>query len=368
MISFGSAVIGHDEMLNVLSVIKSGRLTQGPWVEKFEGALAEYLGVRHVQAVSSGTAALHLALLGCGVGPGDEVIVPATTFVATANAVLYCGATPVVCDVEEDDWTLNPDLASDLVTTRTKAVIPVHLYGATADVPVLAELLRDHHAATGQRIYIVEDCAESFGAVFFDGGRAGCCKHSDAAAFSFYGSKTITTGEGGAVATNDRWIAQRVSHAYGHCQTGRYQHDGLGFNYRMPELSAAVGCAQLGRLNEFLERRAEVFAWYDDLLPEEFVRQDRIADARHGMWAYAVKHHRLRYCGDVLWTMVDDHGVECRPVFPPVCDFPHIPAQNAGCSVARELHATGIVLPTHCNLDREDVEKVCQALEKVVSS
>ena len=369
MIQFGSAVIGHEEMLNVLAVIRSGRLTQGRWVKAFEDGLADYLGVKHVQAVSSGTSALHLALLGCGVGPGDEVIVPATTFVATANAVLYCGARPVVCDVDPDDWTLDPFLASDLITPRTKAVIPVHLYGAIADVSLLRELLRDHHARCGQRIFIVEDCAESFGAMYStEGALAGGCTYSDAAAFSFYGSKTITTGEGGAVATNDQWIFHRVSHAYGHCQTTRYRHDGLGFNYRMTELSAAVGCAQLARIDEFLEQRAEVFAWYEEILPAEFVRQWRAPDCRHGMWAYAVRHHQLRHVEDAAEVMITDHDIECRPVFPPVCDFPHIGMPDASCPTALELHRTGIVLPTHCNLDREDVETVCRSLEKVVSS
>lgn len=366
MIRCGEPQIGEAEIAAVTDVLRSGRLTRGDQCERFEADLASQLNVRGVLAVSSGTAALHLALLAVGVQPGDEVIVPATTFVATVNAVLYCRAKPVVVDVDRKTWTIDVGQVSRAITKKTRAIVPVHLYGVPADVGSLTLLCDDHYARTGRRIAIVEDAAEAFGAQHLgrDVGAIG-----DAAALSFYGSKTITTGEGGAVIWHDGLVGVRAyyMHGQGQSPTRRYWHDVLGYNYRMTEMQAALGRVQLERLEVFLDKRREVFGWYDELLPETFERQSLGASDRHGCWAYAVvKEYRGEMDAAAVAAKMLAGGVETRPVFPPVTMFPHVGGHGA-VYVAHRLHKYGLVLPTHCGLTREDVEKVCHELRKAAS-
>ena len=368
MIHCGEPQIGEAEIAAVSDVLRSGRLTRGDECEQFEKELAEHLNVRGVLAVSSGTAALHLALLAVGVQPGDEVIVPATTFVATANAVLYCRAKPVVVDVDRKTWTIDVARVGQAITKKTKAILPVHLYGVPADVASLLMLADTLYVRTGRRIAIVEDAAEAFGAQHMgrDVGAIG-----DAAALSFYGSKTITTGEGGAVVYHDHSTGGRAWHLHGQAQdaAARYWHHALGFNYRMTEMQAALGRVQLTRLDEFLAKRREIFAWYDEMLPETFERQALGASDRHGCWAYAVvKEYRGEMNAEVVAARMLAAGVETRPVFYPLTRFPHIQASGGETFVAARLHRHGLVLPTHCGLTREDVETVCLELRKAASS
>ena len=364
MIYCGQPDIGGAERDCVMAVLQSGRLTRGEWCESFEFHLSERLG-QDVHAVSSGTAALHLALLAAGVGPGDEVIVPATTFVATVNAVLYCGARPVVVDVDPRSWTIDMNQMAMAVTEKTKAIIPVHLYGVPA--PSLDDWKVNHYRTTGRRIVIIEDCAESLGCL-----RSGLTPAADMNCYSFYGSKTITTGEGGAVATQDKFFAERIAHLAGQAMTPtRYVHDTLGFNYRMTEIQAAIGVAQVQRLPEFLEKRRQVFEWYNARLPDDFRRQEVAKDDTHGYWAFAVwKEYRgIMHARQVERLMRED-GIETRPIFPPVCHFPHV--QEHGLArrihVADSLYRHGLVLPTHTGLTENDVEKVCASLRKAASS
>ena len=366
MIRCGEPQIGLKEREYVTQVLDSGQLTQGPWVERFGYELADRVypdGDGHAIPVSSGTAALHVALLACGVGRGDEVIIPATTFVATLNAVLYCGATPVVADVNANSWTLDHDDVAWRITKKTKAIVPVHLYGVPAD-PCL-DLVLEVHRRTGRRIYVVEDCAEAVGATMH-GSPVGSV--GDAGAFSFYGSKTLTTGgEGGAVTTEDFFIAERASHLQGQAMTGeRYVHDTVGFNYRMTEMQAAFGVAQLERLDANLARRKQIFEWYGARLPEEFRRQAIDPDDGHGYWAFAFyKPYGTKGALDArgVAERMLALGVETRPIFPPVSSFPYA-LRGAVPMRAQSLHEHGLVLPTHCGLTEEDVEKVCHALKE----
>jgi perosamine synthetase len=369
MISCGEPQIGEAEIAAVSDVLRSGRVTRGGECERFEKALREELNARGVIAVSSGTAALHLALMAVGVQPGDEVIVPATTFVATANAVLYCRAKPVIVDVDRKTWTIDVGSVSRAINRKTKAIVPVHLYGVPADVGGLMLLCDDHYARTGRRVAIVEDAAEAFGAKHMgrDVGAIG-----DAAALSFYGSKTITTGEGGAVVFHDSLVGLRAWHLHGQAQspTLRYWHDCLGYNYRMTEMQAALGRVQLERLEVFLDQRRQVFAWYDEFLPETFERQSIGESDTHGCWAYAViKEYRGEMDAAVVSARMLATGVETRPVFHPLPRMPHFRGAAVGEPyVAHRLHKHGLVLPTHCGLTREDVERVCHELRKAASS
>ena len=367
MIHCGQPQIGQVERANVMAAMDSGQVTEGKWVKTFAQRLSGVLGDRPVVPVSSGTAALHVALLAVGVQPGDEVIVPATTYVATANAALLCGASVRVADVDEKSWTLDPSAMSDLLTEKTTAVVPVHLYGVPADIEAIEDELERHYRRTGRRVAIVEDCAEALGAATTLG-KVGTL--GDAAAFSFYGSKTITTGgEGGAVSWSDWRVGGRAEHISHQSMTdSRYVHDCIGFNYRMTEMQAAFGVAQLGRLNEFIDKRRQVFEWYDERLgPQDWVGTQRLPDGfTHGYWAYAIRTRSL--ARRVAEAMLEQ-GVETRPVFPPLWQFPHIGGRTADYldkTVAEDISNRGLILPTHCGLSGADVDQVCEVLKRCV--
>jgi perosamine synthetase len=345
----------------VAEVLASGRLTEGQWVRSFGDCLSKLIN-RPAMPVSSGTAALHIALLAVGVHPGDEVIVPATTYVATANAALLCGATVRVCDVDNRSWTIDPTGVASLLNDKTSAVVPVHLYGVPADVNAIQGELELHYRRTGRRVAIVEDCAEALGAAT-PAGAVGAL--GDAAAFSFYGSKTITAGgEGGAVAWTDYKVGRRAWHVSHQSMTSdRYFHDCLGFNYRMTEVQGAFGVAQISRLSEFLDKRRQVFEWYDQRLGS--IRKQELNDlCTHGRWAYAVMLPAIA-------RRVAEHmlaaGVETRPVFPPMWTLPHVgngdAVQNSN---AGHIHLHGLVLPTHCGLTKSNVDAVCQELFRAI--
>ena len=245
MIPISAPLLGPEEEELVLEVLRSGRLVQGPMVERFEAAIGEVTGTAHVVAVDNGTNALTLALTALGVGPGDEVIVPAFTFVATLNAVLHTGATPRFVDVGADDLCLDPEAIGAAIGPATRAAMPVHLFGLPADMPAIAD------AIAGRDVAIVEDAAQALGAAIDDRPTGsfglGC--------FSFYATKNVTTGEGGAVTTHDAALAERMRTLRNQGQRGRYDYAEPGFNLRMTELQAAVGVAQMGRFEQIVKAR-----------------------------------------------------------------------------------------------------------------
>jgi len=260
---------GDEEWQALREPIESGWLTQGPKVAAFEKAFAERHGVNHALAVTSCTTGLHLILAGLGIGPGDEVIVPAFTWVATANVVLYCGATPVFVDVDRATFNIDPAQVAAKVTDRTKAIVPVHLFGLCADIDAI-------RAALPSQVRIIEDAACAAGASY-KGVMAGGL--GDAAAFSFHPRKSITTGEGGMVTTNDAALAERMNmmRNHGASVSEEQRHRGprpyilpdfnlLGFNYRMTDLQGALGLVQLRKLDRFVEERATWAAWYRENL------------------------------------------------------------------------------------------------------
>lgn len=247
MIPIAKPLIAREEIKNVVSALKSGSIAQGSKVKEFEQAFASYVGVKHAVAVNSGTSALHVALLAHGIKPGDEVIVPSFTFIATANAVLYAGATPVFADVREDSFNIDVDDVKRKTTAKTKAVIPVHLYGQPADMKELMDF------SSERNIEVIEDACQAHGASY--GGRkagsfsTGC--------FSFYPTKNMTTGEGGMLTTSDDSIAELCSVIRNHGSRKRYYHEMLGFNYRMTDINAAIGLAQLEKLDGFNKKRVD---------------------------------------------------------------------------------------------------------------
>ncbi|HYM39088.1 MAG TPA: DegT/DnrJ/EryC1/StrS family aminotransferase [Thermoplasmata archaeon] len=246
MIPIARPQLGEDELAAVKEVLESGRLVQGPKVEAFEKAFAAYLGRKHGIAVASGTAALQVALLAHKIGKGAEVVIPPLTFFASASTVLQAGAVPVFADVDRASYNLDPSKLAAQVTRKTKAVMPVHLYGQTVDMDPVLEVAREHGAV------VLEDACQAHGAEY-KGRKAGHL--GDSACFSFYATKNMTTGEGGMVVTDDDAVAERARLLRDHGQTAKYIHATLGYNLRMTEIAAAIGLVQLRKLEGWVRRR-----------------------------------------------------------------------------------------------------------------
>jgi len=243
-------ILGAEEMEAVRRVLESGILTHksgaGPYVRQFEEAFARFVGARHAVAVNTGTAALHAALMAVGVGRGDEVIVPSFTFIATSNMVILCGAKPVLVDIEPHTYNLDPEKVKEAITPRTKAIMPVHLYGHPAHMDPLLELAEERGLA------VIEDCAQAHGSLY-RGRQVGTL--GDVGCFSFYPSKVITTGEGGILTTNSDELAERLRRIRSHGEARPYDFVEMGHNYHMPEMAAAIGVEQVKRLPKLLEER-----------------------------------------------------------------------------------------------------------------
>jgi dTDP-4-amino-4,6-dideoxygalactose transaminase len=252
MISINKPIVGNEEIRAVAKVLRSGLLTDkrgsGPCVTRFESAFSKYIGSRYAVAVNNGTSALHSALLAADVIPGDEVILPSLTFVATAEMIVLAGCKPVFVDIDPQTYCLDPDEIEGAITRRTRAIIPVHLFGLTANMGPIMKLARKHG------LIVIEDAAQAHGAAY-KGVKAGSL--GDMACFSFYGSKNMTTGEGGMITTNRREYAEAAGIIRNHGEGRRYQSITLGHNYRMPEMEAILGYVQLQKLPHFIEARKQ---------------------------------------------------------------------------------------------------------------
>ncbi|MEI6778823.1 MAG: DegT/DnrJ/EryC1/StrS family aminotransferase, partial [Chloroflexales bacterium] len=280
MIPMARPLIGPEEEDAVLSVLRSGMLAQGPQIERFEVAFAALCGVPHAVAVSSGTTALHLALLAHGIGPGDEVITTPFTFIATANSVLMTGARPVFVDIDPVSFNINPALIEAAITPRTKAIIPVHLYGQIAAMDAITEIAKRHGLA------IIEDAAQAVGALYHDRPAGsfgtGC--------FSLYATKNMTSGEGGMITTTNPAVADRLRLLRSHGSRVRYYHEFLGYNFRMTNLQAAIGLTQLGKLAAFNTRRLRNAAFFDQHINHPAVTKPQVQPGmRHVFHQYTLR-------------------------------------------------------------------------------
>jgi perosamine synthetase len=354
MIHVGQPTLNGHEAQYVNEVLRSNRLTMGPMVDRFERALADWLNVPYARAVSNGTAALHLALLALGIGPGDEVIIPSLTFVATANAVRYCGAQPVFVDVHPASWTIDPTAVKAAVTARTRAIIPVHLYGMPADLPALTRI----------GFPLVEDAAEAIGTTIH-GVKAGAW--GDVGCFSFYGNKTLTTGEGGMVVTHDPRLDERIALLRGQGQAPHknYWHTATGYNYRLTELQAAIGLAQVEQVESLIRHRVALLALYKDLIPL-VTWQTGLGDAENGAWA-AVCLLPRGVNRDAVRMALLESGIETRPAFYPVHTMPMY-STGQSLPVTDQIAARGIMLPLHGGLTPDDVEFISAALNDAVET
>lgn len=340
----------------VYDAVRSGRITQGARVSEFQDKFAQFVGTKHALACSSGTAALHLALLAIGVRPGDEVIVPDVSFVATANAVTYVGAKPVLCDISYDTWGLYPAAVERLITSRTRAVIAVHLYGMPCEIEELKALSRKYG------FYLIEDAAEGLGGYVCPSMPLGSI--GDIGVFSFYGNKVITTGEGGMLVTNSDTFRDRAYKYRGQGTVDgiRYFHDVVGFNYRMTDVQAAIGCAQMSRIDEIIQARDAVMNAYDYYFGDQ--RFFMCQRARHPGWKRAPWLYTVRMknslCKSRAQLALNTAGFETRPVFVPMHQLPMYMRGNAwpDYPVSSHLHSCGLSLPTHAALTGDDIERI----------
>jgi len=309
--------------------------SRGRFVAEFEARFADRISVHHAASVCNGTVALHLALVALGIGPGDEVIVPTLTYIASVNAIAYTGATPVFVDSLRSTWQIDPEDVRRHITPRTRAIMPVHLYGQASDMDALCAIANEH------RLFIIEDCAEAFG-TFYKGRHVGT--FGDISTFSFFGNKTITTGEGGMVVSNDKTLIERARPLKGQGLAAHreYWHDVVGYNYRMTNIAAAIGLAQLERADEFIEKKralAEQYAAELRDLPVELHQQ--APDTLHSYWMISllVEQADLR---DPLRQHLADAGIETRPLFYPVHTMPMYAHNYRKHRVAEDLAWRGI--------------------------
>jgi len=364
MIRVAEPWLGEKELGYVTDCIRSGWVSSvGEYVRRFEREFAAYCGVRYGVATHNGTVALHLTLVALGIGPGDEVILPTLTFVATANAVTYTGATPVFVDSEPRTWNLDPAVVARAITPRTRAIIAVHLYGHPADMDPLRALAGEHG------LTLIEDAAEAHGARY-KGRRAGSL--SDVAIFSFMGNKIITTGEGGMVVTDDGALAGRCFFLENHARQKEnpYWHTEIGYNYRMTNLQAALGVAQLERIEELVAIRLRNAAHYSRRLAEiPGLTLPPCAEwAENVYWMYTVLvEDDYGLDRDTLMARLRQLGIETRPIFYPLHT---LPMYNRGqrFPVAQELGRKGINLPSGATLTPEQIDTVCDALAELAQT
>lgn len=367
MIPVFEPVISEDEIEAVVAAMRAGEIsgTFGKSIPTFEQEFAEYVGCKHGIAVNSGTSALHLAVAAAGIGEGDEVLVSASTNIATGLAALHNGAVPIGIDSEPETWNMDIDLVEELITPRTKAIIPVHLYGHPVDMDALMEIARKHN------LVVIEDCAESHGATV-RGKMTG--SFGDMACFSFYANKVITTGEGGMITTNDDALAERVRLLRNLAFTQpRFWHEAAGFNFRMPGFVAAFGLAQFRKIEKIVDEKRRVAHTYNQYLADVPGLQLPVEKewAKNVYWMYALTVDEAAFgmsrdtLIEILW---DAHKIQTRtffcpmnhqPVFEGMADFRDVPAL-----VADKLWETGLYLPSAWNLTEETIKIVCDAVRR----
>ena len=356
MIPIARPQMGEDEKQGVWDAMASGTLAQGPRVAEFEERFAAMVGVPHAVATSSGTTALHLALLGYGIGPGDEVITVPFTFFASATSVLHTGARPVLVDVRDDDFTIDPDLVEAAITPRTKAIMPVSLYGQPADMPAI-EAIAERHG-----LGVVEDAAQAHGAAIGER-RSGSW---GAGTFSFYPTKNMTTGEGGMVTTADAELAERMRLLREHGMKVRYHHDIVGYNFRMTDLAAAIGLAQLPKLAGFNERRRAIAARYDAEL------QGVITPVVRPGVTHVYHQYTIRVAGrDAFAERLKERGVGSAIYYPipvhrqkPFLAFGH---GDEHYPVTERLTEQVLSIPVHPSLTDDEVATVIGAVNETAA-
>lgn len=351
-------IIGEEEIENVVEVLKSGMIAQGPKVMEFEEKFANWIGAKYGIATNSGTSALHVALLACGIGEGDEVITTPFTFIASGNAIVYTGATPVFADINLDTYTIDPDKIEDLITDKTKAILPVQLYGQAADMDKIREIAEKHD------LKIIEDAAQAHGAEY-NGEKVGTL--GDMACFSFYPTKNMTTSEGGMITTDDEELAKKAQMFRAHGASERYHHDEIGYNFRMTDIAAAIGLAQLKVIDEFNDKRISNADYLNEQLKdiEGIVTPKSPDNYKHVYHQYTVRVEKGNR--DDWVEFLTNKGIGTGIHYPiPLYNQPIYKKLGieGDCPLAEKAADNVISLPVHPSLTKEDLDLVVDAVKE----
>jgi perosamine synthetase len=363
-IPVANVVTTEEDARAVYDVVKSGWISKGAKVDEFETAFAKAVGARHAVAVSSGTAALHVILAALGVGPGDEVALPSLTFISTANAVLYLGATPVLVECDPDTYNVTPEILEAAITPRTKALVPVDMNGLPVDYDAVLELGRK------RGLPVVADSAESLGGVYRDRLVGGIAPIH---LFSFFPNKTVTTGEGGMITAEDPALVHRMRVLLNQGQEGRYNHVALGFNYRMNDISAALGIVQLSRLDWMIGEKNRIVAAYREILagvPGVSLPVTPGYASQPSWYMFAVQvDENIR---DGVVAYLKERGIDTRLSFPPIHIQPYYRERFGyrpeDLPVSWLTWRRLINLPIWPGIAREQIERVCATLGEAVAA
>ena len=376
MIKVSTPVTDEEEEKAVAEVLQSGRYADGPKAKEFEKNFSEYIKTQHAVATSSGTAALHMALIACGVKPGDEVIVPALTFFATVESVLHQGAIPVFADLDPKTYCIDPKDMEKKITNKTKAIIPVHFFGEPAEIEEIVEISHRHN------LHVVEDCAQAHGAEF-RGKKVG--SFGDANCWSFYATKNMTTGEGGMVTTDNKEFAEKIFALRNHGMTNRNDHTILGYNYRLSEIHAAIGIVQLKKLEKFNKKRSEISnTLREELSALPWLEAQYIPDyIKHAFFwcAFKIDEKKIGMSGKELREELMKKGLEVRQRYTePLYKQPVLLENNFNGLVREKIDYSKIYLPNvesiagkliglpnHPKLSEKDVQDTISIIRSIPS-
>ena len=366
MIPVCEPVLDGNEERYVLDCLRTNWISSaGKYIAAFEERFSSYSGGKYGIACSSGTSAIHLALMALGIGQGDEVIIPCFTLIVSANMVILAGARPVLVDADRNTWCINPEKIEEKITPRTRAIMAVHMYGHPCDMDPIMGLARRH------RLFVIEDAAEAHGAEY-KGRKVGAI--GDAGCFSSYGNKIITTGEGGMIVTNNRELAERArllrNQAF---EEPRFVHRFVGVNYRITNIQAAIGLAQCEKIEEKVERKREIAWWYEGLLKDQpdLVLPYEAAWAKNVYWMYGVLlNDSFGRSKDEVMRLLKEKGVETRSFFHPMHQQPvflsgkdpRFPDTSGHYPVSEELARRGLYLPSGLSLTKAQIEEVVEKL------
>ena len=334
----------------------------GPFVPEFEEKFAQYIGAKKAVSTQSGTAALHIALYQLGIGEGDEVIVPALTFIATINPVLFVGAKPVIVDVDPITWNIDPQEIKKAITKKTKAIIPVHLYGSVCNIDEIIEIAREN------KLFVIEDATESLGAIYKNRQTG---TFGDFGCFSFNGNKLITTGGGGMIVSNNKKQAEHIKFLVNQARDASkgYYHPEVGFNYRMTNIEASLGLAQLERIDKFLKKKRKFRKIYqgvfNDLPSIKF--QEEFDNSFGSWWLTCIKINKNNIDIDNLKLELKEKGIPTRRVFMPACEMPYLKKYSKPYPNAYEIYNQGICLPSSTLNDEEDIKEAALIIKEILN-
>jgi perosamine synthetase len=336
--------------------------SKGKYVNLFENSFATKTGVKYATSVCNGTVALHLALLALGIGPGDEVIVPTFTYIASVNTIVYCGATPIFVDCLEDTWQVDPEDVAEKITSKTKAIMIVHLYGQSCDMDAICKIVKDND------IFLVEDCAEGFG-TRYKGRHVG--SFGDISTYSFFGNKTITAGEGGMVVTNNETLYRRAVHLKGQglAEHRQYWHDVVGYNYRMTNIACAIGQAQLERSDELLLKKRNIADYYHNAFEGTPIKTHKEQpNTTHSYWMNSIILECNQEQRDEFRNYLSSKGIDTRPLFYPVHTMPMYSFRYQSHKVSEDISRRGFNIPSYPDLSFEQLEYIANNIKYYVEN